>query len=256
MRKRQKLGQHLLRDSKILDNIVTASNISKDDTVFEIGTGMGDLTEKLCLSAKKVISIEIDRHFFELAQNKLRKYKNVELIHGNGFKIHRDFDIIVSNIPYSESRNFIEWLIYQKFKHGVVTVQKEFADKLLTEPGSSNYRAISVIAQSLFQVRKLFNIKNILFYPPPKVDSTVLLLIPKKDETINPKIVAALKTLFSFRGRLVSPAIKSILKNNEKELNILVTELEYTLLQKRVEKLNVDEAFGIASMLARINYEK
>jgi len=171
-------------------------------------------------------------------------------------KLNRDFDILVSNIPYSESRNFIEWLIYQKFKHSVVTVQKEFADKLLTAPGSSNYRAISVITQSFFQVKKLFNIKNILFYPPPKVDSTVILLIPKKVENINPKIVAALKILFSFRGKLVSSAIKNILKNRKKELNILINDLEYTLLQKRVKQLSVDEAFGIASMLAGIYYEK
>lgn len=256
MRKRQKLGQHLLRDSKILDNIVLASNISKDDTVLEIGTGMGNLTEKLSLSAKNVISIEIDKHFYELAQCKLRKYKNVELIHGNGFKLNRDFDILVSNIPYSKSRIFIEWLIYKKFKHSVVTVQKEFADKLLTSPGSSNYRAISVITQSFLQVKKLFNIKNIFFYPPPKIDSTVLLLIPKKVENINPKTVKALKILFSFRGKLVLSAIKTIFKNNKKEQNILINDLEYTLLQKRVEQLNADEALGIASMLARIYYEK
>lgn len=256
MRKRQKLGQHLLKDQNILDNILKSSNITNNDTVFEIGTGMGDLTEKLCLSAKKVISVEIDNYFFELAQVKLSKYKNLELIHGNGFKLNRNFDILVSNIPYSESRNFIEWLVYQKFKHSVVTVQKEFADKLLAQPGLHNYRAISVIAQACFQIQKLFNIKKRVFHPPPKVDSTVLLFVPKKVEAINPKIVSSLKTLFTFRGKIVSSALKIILKIDEEQFKSLINNFSQTILQTRVERLTIDEALEIAKILADKNNEK
>ena len=256
MKNRHKLGQHLLRDQNILNKIVEASNITKYDTVFEVGTGMGDLTEKLCLYAQKVISIEIDKYFFELAQVKLRKYNNLELIQGNGFKINRHFDILVSNIPYSESRNFIEWLAYQEFKHSVVTVQKEFADKLLAQPGLDNYRAISIIAQDTFQIQKLFNINKKVFDPPPKVDSTVLLFKRKKSETINPKVVSALKTLFSFRRKIIASSLKIILKNDEEQFKRLTEILSQTILQKRIELLTVEETFRIANMLVKINNEK
>jgi len=256
MRKRQKLGQHLLRDPKILDRIVKASRITQGEVVFEIGTGEGHLTEKICKTANRVISVEVDQHFIEIAKIRLRNFKNLELIHGDGFKIERKFDVLVSNIPYSKSLILIEWLSSRQFKRGVVTVQKEFADKILAEPGLSNYRAISVLAQSRFTIQKLFEIEKKSFYPPPNVNSMVLLFKPKRAEPVQPQIVSALKTLFSFRGRLVSPAIKSILKNNERELKMMVDILEYTLLRKRIERLSVEEAFGIAKMLAGINNEK
>ncbi len=256
MRQRQKLGQHLLKDSKILNRIVKASKINQEEVVFEIGTGEGHLTEKICTSASRVISVEVDQHFVEIAKIRLRKFKNLELIHGDGFKIDRKFDVLVSNIPYSKSLKFIEWLSRKKLKRGVVTVQKEFADKILAEPGLSNYRAISVLARSRFTIQKLFEIEKDYFTPPPKVNSSVLLFKPKRAEPVHPQIVSSLKTLFSFRGRLVSPAIKSILKNNEKGLKIMIDVLDYTLLQTRVERLNVEEAFEIAKMLAEINNEE
>jgi len=256
MRKRQKLGQHLLRDPKILGSIIKASSITQGDIVFEIGTGEGHLTEKICALASRVISVEIDQHLFEIAKKRLRNFRNLELIHGDGFKIECKFDILVTNIPYSKSLRLIEWLSSRQLKRGVITVQKEFAEKILAKPGLPNYRAISVLAQKRFTIQKLFEIEKEYFYPPPKVNSTVLLLKPKRAEPVHPQIVSSLKILFSFRGRLVSPAIKSILKNNEREFKICVDVLEYTLLKKRVERLNVDEAFGLAEMLAGINYEK
>ena len=256
MRKRQKLGQHLLRDPKILSSIIKASRITHGDIVFEIGTGEGHLTEKICALARRVISVEIDQHLFEIAKKRLRNCRNLELIHGDGFKIERKFDILVTNIPYSKSLRLIEWLSSRQLKRGVITVQKEFAEKILAKPGLPNYRAISVLAQKRFTIQKLFEIKKEYFYPPPKVNSAVLLLKSKRAEPVHPQIVSSLKILFSFRGRLVSPAIKSILKNNEREFKIYVDILEYTLLKKRVERLNVDEAFGLAEMLAEINYEK
>lgn len=256
MRKKQKLGQHLLKDPKILDKIVKSAEINQEDIVFEIGSGEGHLTEKLCASKSQVISVELDQQLFEIAKRRLKNFKNIELIHADGFRIENKFDILVSNIPYSKSLKIIEWISRKKLKQAIVTVQKEFAEKILAKPGSSNYRAVSVLAQYRFAIQKLFDIKKEFFVPPPKVSSAVLIFKSKRAEPVNPRIVSTLKTLFSFRGRLVSPAIKSILKNKEKELKILVDVLDNTMLQKRIERLNVDEAFEIARMLADINHEK
>ena len=100
MRKRQKLGQHLLTDPTTLDRIVKASEIKLEEVVFEIGTGGGHLTEKICKSGNRVISVELDQKFFKIAKERLGYLKNLELIHGDGFKIERKFDILVTNIPY------------------------------------------------------------------------------------------------------------------------------------------------------------
>ena len=256
MRKRQKLGQHLLTDPTTLDRIVKASEIKLGEVVFEIGTGGGHLTEKICKSGSRVISVELDQKFFKIAKERLGYLKNLELIHGDGFKLDRKFDVLISNIPYSKSLRLIEWLSNRQLKRGIVTVQKEFADKILAKPGLPNYRAVSVLAQNRFTIHKLFEIEKDNFNPPPLVNSAVILFKAKGADPVPPQIVSSLKTLFSFRGRLVSPSIKSILKNNEKELNMLIDVLGYTILQKRIERLNVEEAFELAKMLAGINYGK
>ncbi len=250
MRKRHRLGQHLLRDPEVLDRIVQAAQVSKDDTVFEIGTGEGDLTERLCRYAGRVISAEIDGSLIEIAGQKLGKNRNLELIHCDGFIAERSFDILVSNIPYSKSRRFIEWLAGRRFKCAVVTVQREFADKVLAEPGVHNYRAVSVLAQSLFQVQRLFDVGRDAFDPPPKVSSTVLLFTPTDVGTVNRQTVSSLKTLFSFRGRRVSAAMKTIFKNDEERLNRVKEVYSDTLLNRRIESLTPDEALGMAKMLA------
>ena len=122
MRKRQKLGQHLLTEPTILDRIVKASEIKLGEVVFEIGTGGGHLTEKICKSASRVISVELDQKFFKIAKERLGYLKNLELIHGDGFKLDRKFDVLISNIPYSKSLRLIEWLSSKQLNRGIITV--------------------------------------------------------------------------------------------------------------------------------------
>lgn len=248
-RQRQRLGQHLLKDPGILDRIVEAAQISGDSTVFEIGAGEGDLTDRLChSSAGRVVSTEIDRDLFEVAEARLRVYRNLEIILGDGFAVDRRFNILVSNIPYSRSRQFIEWLVEKRPERAVVTIQKEFGDKILAEPGARNYRAVSVLAQAFFQVTKVFDVGREAFSPPPRVDSTVLLFLSKRDAPTDLRVVSSLKTLFSFRGRQVSSALKHLFKDNAK-LQRFREAYGDEMLSKRVERLSVDEAVRLAEML-------
>jgi 16S rRNA (adenine1518-N6/adenine1519-N6)-dimethyltransferase len=240
VKRRRRLGQHLLKDSEVLNQIVGAAHISVDSIVFEIGTGEGDLTEILCRCAGQVISTEIDRDMFETAALRLSDYRNLELILGDGFSVNRFFNVLVSNIPYSKSRRFVEWLVERR--------QKEFGDKLLAEPGAANYRAVTVVAQAFFQVTRLFNVGREAFSPPPQVDSTVLLLQPRGDAPIDLQLVSSLKTLFSFRGRQVSSAAKHIFKDEE-ALQRFHEHFGDELFRKRVEHLTVDEAVNIAKTL-------
>ena len=133
MKKRQRLGQHFLTSDKIAKQIVSAAKPSKQDTVLEIGTGKGILVSQLCKNAKKVISIEADKDLYDAAKSKFSDITNLTLKYGDGFKSKDNFSIFVSNLPYSKSKNAIEWLIQRKFLRAVVMVQKEFAQKLLKE---------------------------------------------------------------------------------------------------------------------------
>ncbi len=248
MKRRRRLGQHLLKDAEILDRIVKAAHLSRDSIVFEIGTGEGDLTKRLCQYAGQVISTEIDSDMFEAATSNLHDCRNLELILGDGFSVNRSFNVLVSNIPYSRSRQFIEWLVEKRPERAVVTIQKEFGDKLLAGPGADNYRAVTVVTQAFFQVTWLFDVGREAFSPPPQVDSTVLLLQPRRDVQVDLQLVSSLKTLFSFRGRQVSSALKHIFKD-EAKLQRLRETFGEEMLRKRVEHLTVDEAVSIAERL-------
>jgi 16S rRNA (adenine1518-N6/adenine1519-N6)-dimethyltransferase len=252
IRRRRRLGQHLLKDSEILDRIVEAAGAMNDAIVFEIGTGEGDLTARLCRQAYQVISTEIDRSLFELTAMRLRGYQNLELVPRDGFAVDRYFDVVVSNIPYSKSRRFIEWLVEKRPKRAVVTVQKEFGNKILAKPGSRQYRPVSVLARIFFQIDPLFDVKREAFDPPPHVDSTVLLFQSIRTKPVDRRVVTVLKTLFSFRGKQVSSAMKHLLKG-EVEFRHFQESYGEAVMWKRVECLSVEEAMRLAECLARFS---
>ena len=123
MIKRKSLGQHFLTSNSIAKFIVSNADITKQDVVYELGTGQGILTPLLCSEAQKVISADIDDDLIEDAKSKFSNLDNLVLKSGDGLKIQDEFSIFVSNIPYSKSKDAIEWLAQKNFSHGVIMVQ-------------------------------------------------------------------------------------------------------------------------------------
>ncbi|MEM3383073.1 MAG: 16S rRNA (adenine(1518)-N(6)/adenine(1519)-N(6))-dimethyltransferase RsmA [Nitrososphaerales archaeon] len=249
--KRRSLGQHLLIDDHLLNKMVEFAKVSKNDIVFEFGAGTGNLTEILCNKAKTVISWEIDKELYEKAKSRLSRFKNLNLIHGDALESRHKFNKLVSNIPYSKSKEFIEWLIKKDFDIAVVNFQKEFAEKLLSQPGSNDYRAVTVIARSSFDIEPLIEVNREAFKPRPKVTSLMILLKPKKDR-INASIIKCIKILFSFRGKKVFKALKMICKKQGKDYEKILYRLDYGILQKRVEQLTVEESVRIGKELCNL----
>ena len=177
MIKRKLLGQHFLNSQTIAQSIITEAKITKKDIVFELGTGLGILTPLLCEKAHKVISVDADEKLIRSARSKFSDIDNLVLKSGDGFKEKDTFSIFVSNLPYSRSRDAIEWLAQTSFSHGVIMVQKEFADKLLAN--SSKRKAVSIIANHAFEIKKISKVGKNNFSPPPKVDSVILKIIQK-----------------------------------------------------------------------------
>ena len=197
--KRQRLGQHMLVDGKVLAKIIDAAEISKSEIVCEAGTGRGILTAELCKRAKYVVSFEVDAGLLGMARQELH-FDNLELVKGDTFKSGEiTFDVFVSNLPYSRSRDAIEWLATQKFDRCIVMVQREFADKLAAAPGDADYRAISALANYCFKITNVTSVDRKSFYPQPLVDSAVLKIVPV--HRVTKDTISKLNFLFSRRNR-------------------------------------------------------
>jgi len=233
MKKRQLLGQHFLVSQSTAKSIVDFAEITKKDTVLEIGTGRGIMIPYLCETAKKVISVEKDKELYSQAIERFENFPNLTLKQGDGFKMELDFTIFVSNLPYSESRNAIEWLAQTKFSHAVIMVQKEFAEKLVAKPGSKNHKAITVIANHCAEIKHIVSVKRLDFSPPPKVESVVLKLIKKQE--ISKDLIKTINKLFSYR--------RKTLHNVAKQFGILVDS------NKRFEDLTNGEIINLAKQI-------
>ena len=232
MIKRKRLGQHFLISNSIAKSIVSEAKITKNDVVFEIGTGQGILTPLLCQNAGKVISVDVDEMLVKAAKSKFSDIDNLVLKSGDGLKEKNDFTIFVSNLPYSRSKDAIEWLAQTSFSHGVIMVQKEFADKLLAK-SSKNRKAISIIATFAFDITSILKVGKNNFSPPPKIDSTVLKIIKKNN--LSKELIQTINKIFSYRRKTV----KNILKQFNKESKI----------DKRVDDLSGVEIISLANQI-------
>jgi 16S rRNA (adenine1518-N6/adenine1519-N6)-dimethyltransferase len=201
----------MLVDRRILAKILSAACIGKDETVLEAGTGQGILTAELCKYAKQVISYEIDIKLYRNVQGQLlSQFKNLELVNADLFKTKDPhfFDVFISNLPYSRSRDAIEWLSTQEFDRAILMVQEEFADKLAARPGSKNYRAISALAAHCFAIEKLFKVRRESFEPQPKVESSIIRIIPVN--AITREVIRNINLLFSRRNKKASSVAAEI----------------------------------------------
>jgi 16S rRNA (adenine1518-N6/adenine1519-N6)-dimethyltransferase len=234
------LGQHTLTDFVVMEQIIREANLTKTEKVLEIGAGEGDLTSQLCRNADQVTSLEIDRAKFEFTRLKLAKCKNLHLLNVNPFSSNSmsfEFDVCVSNIPYSRSKEIILWLSNQKFNRAVIMVQTEFARKLSSKPGTKSYRAISVICEYCFIVKELFEVSSTSFSPPPAVSSQVIKLVPSGRQ-ISYNVKKNIEVLFSQR------------KRNVRKVASVLGLKSGSDLSKRICQLNPHEIVDLASRIS------
>jgi 16S rRNA (adenine1518-N6/adenine1519-N6)-dimethyltransferase len=235
MIKRKKLGQHFLNSKSIAEKITSEANITHDDTVFELGTGLGILTPLLCNNAKNVVSIDIDEDLFQKAKKKFSQINNLTLKLGDGFEETGKFTIFVSNLPYSKSKEAIEWLATIPFSHGIIMVQKEFAEKLLTT-SAKNRKAVTIIANHVFEIKNIIKVGKQNFTPNPTIDSVVLKITKKN--SVDRDLIRIINKIFSYRRKKVSNILKQFGKetSEEKRLDDLSTE-EIVKLAKEIQKI-------------------
>lgn len=257
------LGQNYLIDKNKRDQIIKFGNVTEEDVVLEIGTGIGTLTIELAKRAKNVIAIEQDFKICEILARRLKdeKIDNVELINDDALKVDfPPFNKVISNLPYQISSPITFKFLDYDFDLAVLMYQKEFADRMNGEVGSKNYSRLSAMLYFKCHVEKLTDVSCESFIPKPKIDSTVVKLTPR-DNQINDEDFETYskftKALFQHRNKKIKNALidsrhiisnvdKKVLKNR---LNAIEDDELNDYLSKRVIVLNPEEILEVSRKL-------
>ena len=218
---RRRFGQNFLIEKSTIARIIESLKISPQDSVIEIGPGKGALTERLVESQCNLTLIEIDR---DLVATLKRKYQGLSIVNEDVLKI--DFSSffgiepkrIIGNLPYNISTPLLfklsrvnEWIIDMH-----VMLQKEVAERIVSESSRKEYGRLSVSIQLLWEVTKLFDVSPTAFSPQPKVNSSFICLKPKKKINFDRDLMNQLLTsAFSARRKTLKNALRNYLNESE-----------------------------------------
>ena len=191
LRYRQSLGQNFIYDDALLAELTEAAGVTDEEDVLEIGPGCGSLTKHLCRAAHRVVSVELDERLIPLLQAFLAEEKNWNVVQGDIMALdlqavtadlRRPF-AVVANIPYYITTPLIQRLLTSGLPVNrlALMVQKEVADKILSSPGGEGWGPLAVRCQYQCEPRRALEVPAACFTPPPKVDSTFVVL-PVREE--------------------------------------------------------------------------
>ena len=233
---KKRFGQNFLVHKRTAENIVNIAQVSADDTIIEVGVGLGALTQPLAAKAKKVIGVEVDSGIIRFHQEEGDLPDNVELIHEDVLKtnFHTLYEQcgqplkIVANLPYSISNPFIFRLIENRsvIESGTIMLQKEVADRLTAVPGNKDYGVPTILLQCCASISKMLTLKPAEFHPKPKIDSMVIRITFDKDEPFiedeqNFKLLKNIvRTTFNQRRKTIANTLgKTSVIGGDKELS-------------------------------------
>ena len=265
----KKFGQNFLIDTHVLDKIIGAAGITKDDMVLEIGPGIGTMTQYLSCAARQVVAVEIDKNLIPILEDTLQGFDNVEVINEDVLKL----DLaklaqekndgkplkVVANLPYYITTPIIMGLFENQVPVSSITVmvQKEVADRMQAGPGTKDYGALSLAVQYYASPYIAANVPPNCFMPRPKVGSAVINLtryqeppIQVEDEKLMFRIIRA---SFNQRRKTLANGMK-----NSPELDYTKEQIEGAILstgQKvnvRGEALTLEEFAQIANYLTAL----
>jgi len=241
------LGQHWLKDRDVLAHIADCAELTRDDTVLEIGPGLGTLTSELLRRSKKVVAVEYDG---ELARKLPAQFpgKNLEVIESDILSfdlstLPKDYSV-VANVPYYITSKIVQLLMTadNKPKMTVLLVQKEVAERLAARPGQMSILAVS--AQLFADVTLGDVVPAALFTPPPKVDSQVVILqtrlAPFLTDIDEADFFRVVKAGFSAKRKKLRSSLSGGLKISKDEVEALLRKADISP-DSRAEALSLDD---------------
>jgi 16S rRNA (adenine1518-N6/adenine1519-N6)-dimethyltransferase len=261
---KKSLSQHFLINHRAARRIVDNLNIREDDKVLEIGAGKGALTRYLLQKARKVIAVEIDKRLCAHLEQTLADKKNLVLINEDILKIdlgrladQEGHFKVIGNLPYQITSPLFSLLLENRkfIPTSVLMVQREAAKRICAQPGGKDWSSLSVAIQLYSEVKTLFHLKPASFFPPPRVESSVIKMTFLKE----PKVLVRDEGLFF---RVVRSAFgqrrKMILNSLSANLDLPKRELEFILgkvnldPKRRPETLSIQEFADLSSVLGSL----
>ena len=251
----KKFGQNFLIHTHVLDKIISAANNTKEDTILEIGPGIGSMTQYLCEKAGKVISVEIDKMLIPILQENLADYDNFVLINNDFLKLDVNALLkkqncskvkVVANLPYYITTPIIMSLFENNIPIDSITVmvQKEVAQRMQADPSSKDYGALSLAIQYYSTADIVANVPPNCFMPRPNVGSAVIKLTlrdkepyPLQDKNLMFKLVRA---AFNQRRKTLVNAI-----NNSNNLELTKEEISSALEEMNLSPTIRGEALSL-----------
>lgn len=257
LRPQKKYGQNFLVDPNIVEKIASLS-ADKDHISLEIGPGIGSLTEMLAKYSKKVIAFEIDDRLIPVLKDDLAHLDNVEIINQdflnvdlNTLSFKDEIINVAANLPYYVTTPILFKLFESDLKIAKISVmvQKEVADRFKAKVNDEDYNALSVIVNYLYDVHVLTQVPASVFYPRPRVDSTVITFVPKveRDKEFEKKFFKLVKLSFTQRRKTLynnlrteysSELVEDMLKKLDMKTSIRAQELSLDDFMKIYEVLN------------------
>ena len=217
------LGQNFLIDDNVLDEMIANSHIDKTSNILEIGPGFGTLTQRLCMSAGKVVSVEIDETVIPVLKENTKEFDNLKIINSDVLKldlkklIEEEFDggevKVIANLPYYITTPIIMGLLERELPVSmlVVMIQKEVADRICAQPSTKDYGAITIAVNYYSEPEIIVNVPPSSFIPQPKVYSSVIKLNMRQEPLVNvkdtKKFFGVVKASFAQRRKTLPNAL-------------------------------------------------
>jgi len=257
---RKKFGQNFLINPAIRQAIIGALDARAGDSVWEIGAGLGAMTDSLLESGLRVRAFEIDNGFIGALKEFFSANENFTLIEGDILKTWPDqplADYLLGNLPYNIAATLLADFIVKRrfFRRMVVTVQREVAMRMAATVGSRTYSSFSVLCASAYHVKPLMVIKSSSFYPRPNVDSQAVLL-ELRDDAVDSQLPSCfhplLRGLFSSRRKTIRNNLASFLASRGKcSESVLAAILEESRLDggKRAETMGFEDFVALAKVI-------
>lgn len=266
----KKYGQNFLIDTHILEKIIAASGITKEDCVLEIGPGIGTMTQYLAENAREVVAVEIDKALIPILADTLSAYDNVTVINEDILKVDINKIVeeknggkaikVVANLPYYITTPIIMGL----FESGVpldsitIMVQKEVADRMQVGPGTKDYGALSLAVQYYAKPEIMMQVPPTCFMPKPNVGSAVIRLtrhdappVEAKDERF---MFAVIRAAFNQRRKTLVNALSNAggLKLSKEQIGETLEKMQLSPTV-RGEALTLEQFARLSNLLADAN---
>ena len=264
----KKFGQNFLINSAVLEEIIDAAGVTKDDFVIEIGPGIGTMTQYLCEAARQVLAVEIDTNLIPILQDTLSEYDNVQVLNQDILKVDinalaNEYNNgkpikVVANLPYYITTPIIMGLFESHVPIDSITimVQKEVADRMQEGPGSKEYGALSLAVQYYAKPEIVVEVPPSCFMPQPKVGSAVIRLTRHEKAPVdvdNEKLLfQIIRASFNQRRKTLANGL-----NNFPAINLTKEQIQESITELGVpvtvrgEALSLEQFAQLSNIIGR-----